>query len=75
MREFKAAEDNLDAIDSALADASQHWLNASRLLESAIAQDGTQTEGFEALAIVSNALLNQDRIEWCKAHIKELEGE
>ena len=75
VREFKAAEDNLDAIDSALADASQHWLNASRLLESAIAQDGTQTEGFEALAIVSNALLNQDRIEWCKAHIKELEGE
>ncbi len=74
VREFKAAEDDLDAIDTALEDASNHWLSASHLLESAIAQDDTQTEGYEALAIVSTALLNQDRIEWCKAHIQELEG-
>ena len=74
VREFKAAEDDLDAIDTALENASRHWLNASVLLESAIAEDDTQSAGFEALAIVSTALLNQDRIEWCKEHIRELEG-
>ena len=61
VREFKAAEDDLDAIDSALENASKHWLNAAQLLESAIAEDDTQSEGFEALAIVSTALLNQDQ--------------
>ena len=74
VREFKEAEDDLDAVDSALEEASRHWLVASTLLESAIAEDDTQSDGFEALAIVSTALLNQDRIEWCKAHIQELEG-
>jgi tetratricopeptide (TPR) repeat protein len=74
VREFKTAEDDLDAIDTALENASRHWLRASEFLEAAIAKDDTQAEGFEALAIVSTALLNQDRIEWCKAHIQELEG-
>jgi len=74
VREFKTAEDDLDAIDAALENASRHWLRASEFLESAITKDDTQAEGFEALAIVSTALLNQDRIEWCKAHIQELEG-
>ena len=31
-----------------------------------------RSSGYEALAVVSEALLNQDRIEWCKAHLTEL---
>ena len=74
VREFKASEDDLDAIDQALNRAAVHWRAAADRLESAIALDQRKPEAYEALAIVSTALLNQDRIEWCKAHIQELEG-
>jgi len=72
VRQFKASEDDLDAVDSALQDAAALWNLAARGLEDAIAEDGERTSGYEALAVVSEALLNQDRIEWCKAHLAEL---
>lgn len=74
VREFKAAEDDLDAIDDALNRAARHWNVASDLLEAALASFPDRSDGYEALAIVSEALLNQDRIEWCKTHIEELGG-
>ena len=74
VREFKAAEDNLDAVDAALADAARHWQRASDLLATTIDIDGDQTEAYEAWAIVSKALLNQDRVDWCREHIEELRG-
>ena len=74
VREFKASEDNLDAMDAALKSAAVHWQKASDLLESAIALNDADPQGFEALAIVSTALLNQDRIEWCTSHLEELKG-
>lgn len=74
VREFKAAEDDLDAIDDALNQAARHWRRAADLLEEAIVVDDGNPSAFEALAIVSEALLNQDRIDWCRAHIKELGG-
>lgn len=74
VREFKASEDDLDAIDSALLEAAGKWQEASDLLERAIALDQTQPKAYEALAIVSTALLNKDRIEWCKAHLAEMGG-
>ena len=74
VREFKAAEDDLDAIDDALNRGAAHWQRAADLLESAIQQDDGNKKAFEALAIVSKALLNQDRLDWCKAHIQELGG-
>lgn len=74
VREFKASEDDLDAIDSALLEAAGKWQNAAELLEKAIAMDQTQPKAYEALAIVSTALLNQDRIDWCKSHLEELGG-
>lgn len=74
VREFKASEDDLDAIDSALLQAAGKWQSAAELLEQAIAMDQTQPKAYEALAIVSTALLNQDRIDWCKSHLEELGG-
>lgn len=74
VREFKAAEDNLDAIDAALNAAAAHWQHAADLLEQTISFDDRNSVAYEALAIVSKALLNQDRLEWCKAHLKELGG-
>ena len=44
------------------------------LLEETISLDDRNSVAYEALAIVSKALLNQDRLEWCKAHLKELGG-
>lgn len=72
VRQFKASEDDLDAVDSALKDAATLWNLAAQGLEDAIAEDGERTSGYEALAVVSEALLNQDRIEWCKSHLTEL---
>lgn len=74
VREFKAAEDDLDAIDDALNRAARHWNAASDILEDALSQFPDRSDGYEALAVVSEALLNQDRIEWCKTHIEELGG-
>ena len=74
VREFKAAEDNLDAVDAALNAAASHWQIAADLLEQTISIDDRNTVAYEALAIVSKALLNQDRLEWCKAHLQELGG-
>lgn len=74
VREFKAAEDDLDAVDAALADAARHWQRASDLLATTTDIDGEQTEAYEAWAIVSKALLNQDRVDWCREHIEELRG-
>lgn len=74
VREFKASEDDLDAIDSALLQAAGKWQSAAELLEKAIAMDQTQPRAYEALAVVSTALLNQDRIDWCKSHLEELGG-
>lgn len=74
VREFKASEDNLDAMDAALQNAAVHWQKASDLLDAAIALNDAAPQGFEALAIVSTALLNQDRIEWCTSHLEELKG-
>ena len=74
VREFKASEDNLDAMDAALKSAAVHWQKAADLLEAAIALNDDAPQGFEALAIVSTALLNQDRIEWCTSHLEELKG-
>jgi hypothetical protein len=48
------------------------WTEAAEGLESAIALDPKQHNGYEALTIVSEALLNQDRIAWCKANLAEL---
>ena len=72
VRQFKASEDDLDAVDSALKDAAALWNLAAQGLEQAIAEDDERTSGYEALAVVSEALLNRDRIEWCKAHLAEL---
>ena len=72
VRQFKASEDDLDAVDSALEEAAILWNLAAQGLEDAIAEDEDRTSGYEALAVVSEALLNQDRIEWCKAHLTEL---
>ena len=74
VREFKAAEDDLDAVDAALARAAKHWQRASDLLATTIDIDSGQTEAYEAWAIVSKALLNQDRVDWCRDHIEELRG-
>ena len=74
VREFKASEDDLDAIDAALLQAAGKWQRASELLEQAIGKDSSQPKAYEALAIVSTALLNQDRIDWCKSHLEELGG-
>ena len=72
VRQFKAAEDDLDAVDAALQDAAELWILAAQGLEDAIAEDRDRASGYEALAVVSEALLNQDRIEWCKANLAEL---
>ena len=72
VRQFKAAEDDLDAIDGALQDAAVLWRAAASQLELAIPIDPKRSKGYEALAIVSEALLNQDRIEWCKANLLEM---
>jgi len=72
VRQFKAAEDDLDAVDTALKMAAVLWTEAAAGLESAIALDPKQRNGYEALTIVSEALLNQDRIAWCKANLAEL---
>lgn len=72
VRQFKAAEDDLDALDSALRKAAVFWRAAADQLERAIVLDSKQPKGYEALAIVSEALLNQDRIAWCKANLLEL---
>lgn len=72
VRQFKAAEDDLDAVDAALKDAAKLWILAAQGLENAIAEDRDRASGYEALAVVSEALLNQDRIEWCKANLAEL---
>ncbi len=74
VREFKAAEDDLDAVDAALNRAARHWQTASDLLDQVIVLDSRYTAAYEALAIVSKALLNQDRLEWCKVHLEELGG-
>lgn len=74
VREFKAAEDDLDAIDGALNQAARHWEQAAKRMEEAILLQPRDSEAYEALAIISTALLNQDRIEWCKKHIRELGG-
>jgi hypothetical protein len=74
VREFRYAEDDLDAIDGALRQAASHWQNASDLLDTTIEKDPENTKAYEALAIVSTALLNQERIDWCKEHIQELRG-
>lgn len=72
VRQFKAAEDDLEAVDTALKMAAVLWTEAAAGLESAIALDPKQRNGYEALTIVSEALLNQDRIAWCKANLAEL---
>ncbi len=74
VRQFKAAEDNLDALDNALKNAAVLWRIAAEELEEAIEIDPNRPTGYEALAVVSEALLNQDRIEWCKTHLSELGG-
>lgn len=74
VREFKAAEDDLDAVDAALRQAAEHWQKASDLLDATIEKEPENPKAYEALAIVSTALLNQDRINWCKDHIRELRG-
>ena len=72
VRQFKAAENDLDAIDGALSAAANLWQAAAEGLERAIDLDANQPSGYEALAVVSEALLKQDKIEWCKAHLVEL---
>ncbi len=74
VRQFKAAEDDLDALDNALKNAAVHWRFAADELEQAIQLDPSRSSGYEALAVVSEALLNQDRIAWCKSHLSELGG-
>ena len=66
--------DDLDALDGALRQAAQHWRRAAEDLERAIDLDPERKAGYEALAVVSEALLNQDRIDWCKAHLSEMGG-
>ena len=72
VRQFKASKDDLDAVDSALKQAAILWNLAAEGLEEAISEDAERTSGYEALAVVSEALLNQDRAEWCKAHLVEM---
>ena len=72
VRIFQAAEDDLDTIDAALNAAATFWSEAADGLERAIALDPEKRSGYEALAVVSEALLNQDRIEWCKANLEQL---
>ena len=72
VREFKAAEEDIDALDGALRQAAVHWRSAADRLEQAIDLDPDRSSGYEALAVVSEALLNQDRIEWCRSHLVEL---
>ena len=74
VREFKSAEEDLDALDGALRQAARHWRRAAEDLERAIDLDPERKAGYEALAVVSEALLNQDRIDWCKAHLSEMGG-
>ena len=75
VRQFKASEDDLDAVDSAMKEASVLWNLAAKELERAIAVDSGRTSGYEALAVVSEALLNRDRVEWCRTHLAELGGD
>lgn len=75
VRQFKASENNLDAVDSALRDASVLWNLAATGLEQAIEADSDRAAGYEALAVVSEALLNRDRVEWCRTHLAELGGD
>lgn len=72
VRVFQAAENDLDAIDAALNTAATFWSEAAEGLERAIALDPEKRSGYEALAVVSEALLNQDRIAWCKANLQQL---
>lgn len=72
VRQFKASEEDLDAVDSALKQAAILWNLAAEGLEQAISEDAERASGYEALAVVSEALLNQDRVEWCKAHLVEM---
>ena len=72
VRQFKASEENLDAVDLALEQAAVLWNLAAESLEQAISEDASRASGYEALAVVSEALLNQDRIDWCKAHLVEM---
>jgi tetratricopeptide (TPR) repeat protein len=72
VRQFKAAENDLDAIDGALKAAAILWQAAADGLERALEIDADQRSGYEALAVVSEALLKQDKIKWCKAHLVEL---
>lgn len=72
VRQFKASEEDLDAVDSALKQAAILWNLAAEGLEKAISEDAGRASGYEALAVVSEALLNQDRAEWCKAHLAEM---
>ena len=74
VRQFKASKDDLDAVDSALRDASVLWNLAATGLEQAIQADSGRADGYEALAVVSEALLNRDRVEWCRTHLAELGG-
>ena len=72
VRQFKASDDDLDAVDSALKQAAILWNLAAEGLEQAISEDSKRSAGYEALAVVSEALLNQDRVEWCRANLDEL---
>ncbi|MBK12292.1 MAG: hypothetical protein CL849_02050 [Crocinitomicaceae bacterium] len=72
VRQFKASEEDLDAVDSALKQAAILWNLAAEGLEQAISENAERASGYEALAVVSEALLNQGRVEWCKAHLVEM---
>lgn len=72
VRQFKAAEDDLDAVDQSLKDAAVLWRQAAQLFEDAIGLNDKNPSSFEALAVVSEALLNQQKVDWCKSHLSEL---
>ncbi len=74
VRQFKASEEDLDAVDFALKQSAILWNLAAEGLEQAISEDAERASGYEALAVVSEALLNQDRVEWCRAHLVEMGG-